>query len=83
MQAAKPAGVFRQLWEQVAVVVPEAGTASALADTFGAVADADSYDSADGQDGLGMTGRIGDSVIYLAAECGARIGDVHGVRFLL
>ena len=37
MPAAKPAGAFRQLGEQVVIVVPEPGIASALADTFDAV----------------------------------------------
>ena len=83
MPAAKPVGAFRQLGEPAAVVVPEPGIASALADAFDDVENADSYDFADGQDGLGMTGRVGDGVIYLAEKFGAKIGAVHGVRFLL
>ena len=83
MQAAKLAGAFRQLGEPVAVVVPELGIESALADAFDDVENADSCDFADGEDGLGMAGSIGDGVIYLAAEFGAKIGAVHGVRFLL
>ena len=40
MQAPKPAGAFRQLEEQVAVVVPEPGIASAPAGTLDAVLEA-------------------------------------------
>ena len=58
MPAAKPAGAFRQLGEPVAVVVLEPGIASALADAFDDVENADSYDFADGQDGLGMARRV-------------------------
>ena len=58
MQAAKPAGAFRQLGEPAAVVVPEPGIESVLADAFDAVENADSYDFADGQDGLGMARRV-------------------------
>ena len=83
MPAAKPAGAFRQLGEEATVVVPESGIESARADAFDGVANADGCDFADGQDGLGMTRRVGDGVIYLAAEFGAKIGDVRGVQFLL
>ena len=48
-----------------------------------AVENADGNDLADGQDGLGMAWRVGDGVIYLAKEFGAKIGDVDGVQFLL
>ena len=30
-----------------------------------------------------MAGRVGDGVIYLAEQFGAKIGDVHGVRSIL
>ena len=80
---AEEAGAFRQLEEPVAVVVHEPRIESALADTFDDVENADSYDFVDGQDGLGMARRGGDDVIYLAEEFGAKIGAVHGVRFLL
>ena len=65
------------------VVVPEPGIESALADAFDDVENAYGNDFADGQDGLGMAWRVGDGVIYLAAEFVAKIGDVRGVRFLL
>ena len=42
MQAAEEAGAFRQLGEQAAVVVLEPGIASALADAFDDVENADS-----------------------------------------
>ena len=60
MPAAKPAGAFRQLGEPAAVVVLEPGIASALADAFDGVENADSYDFADGEDGLGIARRGGD-----------------------
>ena len=83
MPAAEAAGAFRQLGEPAAVVVPESGIESARADAFDGGENADSCDFADGADGLGMARRVGDGVIYLAEEFGAKIGDVHSVRFLL
>ena len=56
------------LGEQVSVVVAEPGVKSALADAFDGVEDVDGYDFAAGEDGLGVAGRVGDGIIYLAEE---------------
>ena len=82
MQAAKPAGAFRQLGKQVAVAVPEPGIESARADAFGDVR-MPMVTTRGRTDGLGMAWCVGDGVICLAEEFGAKIGDIHSVRFLL
>ena len=69
------------LGQQVTVVVLEPGIASALADAFDDVEDADSYDFADGADGRGMAWRVGAGVICLAEEFGAKKGYNQAIRF--
>ena len=81
--AAEQAGACRQFGEQASVVVAETGVESALADAFDGVEDADSNDFADGEDGLGVAGGVGDGVIYFAEEFSDKVCDVPGVWFLL
>ena len=78
-QVAEQAGAVGQFGEEAAIVVGEPVVEGAAADVLHGVERADGEHFAEGEDGLGMLGEVGQGVVYLAVEFGDKIGDVHEV----
>ena len=63
----------------MSIVVFEPMVEGPLFDVFHGIENADGDQFADGEDGLGVSGNLGQGIVYLAVEFGDKIGDVHGV----